>query len=550
MFSNLSINNKLKLNSILTVIGILILVLSTYNSILKLEKEYNKSQNYQKQITQTLNSYKNIDIDNKLKISKENYNNLISSAIRTLVLVAILIVLVLGIINYIISKDITKSITTFQEYLGNFFSFLKRETSNVKEVSFTSKDEIAIMAQEVKKNIEYIQQSIIQDNIMIEDTKIVLNRACNGWLSQHIEKTPTTPVLIEVKNLINKMLQNQKDRFLQINAMLEEYTNHNYIETLSVDSIGIEKGGVMDKLILDINKLQETITKMLIENKSNGLSLDYSSDILLENVDILNKNSNQAAASLEETATALEEITSNISNNTKNVIQMSIYATELTNSANEGQQLATQTTEAMDHINTEVTAINESISVIDQIAFQTNILSLNAAVEAATAGEAGKGFAVVAQEVRNLASRSAEAANEIKTLVSHATNKANNGKNISDKMIDGYAQLNENIEKTIKLISNVESASKEQQKGIVQINDAITLLDKQTQENANIASQTHEVAVQTDIIAKLVVENANNKQFNGKDLAKRKNPTNLDYNGIEKRKMELNIKDKFELKKL
>jgi methyl-accepting chemotaxis protein len=88
----------------------------------------------------------------------------------------------------------------------------------------------------------------------------------------------------------------------------------------------------------------------------------------------------------------------------------------------------------MDEINSEVQAINEAISFIDQIAFQTNILSLNAAVEAATAGEAGKGFAVVAQEVRNLAGRSAEAANEIKRLVENAATKANQGKNISGEI--------------------------------------------------------------------------------------------------------------------
>ncbi|WP_226809462.1 methyl-accepting chemotaxis protein, partial [Aliarcobacter butzleri] len=75
------------------------------------------------------------------------------------------------------------------------------------------------------------------------------------------------------------------------------------------------------------------------------------------------------------------------------------------------------------------------------IAFQTNILSLNAAVEAATAGEAGKGFAVVAQEVRNLASRSAEAAREIKNIVENANHKANEGKLISSEMIKGYEEL-------------------------------------------------------------------------------------------------------------
>jgi methyl-accepting chemotaxis protein len=174
----------------------------------------------------------------------------------------------------------------------------------------------------------------------------------------------------------------------------------------------------------------------------------------------------------------------------------------------------------MDKINTEVTAISEAITVIDQIAFQTNILSLNAAVEAATAGEAGKGFAVGAQEVRNLASRSAEAANEIKTLVANATDKANTGKKIADEMIDGYTHLNESISKTLELISEVEIASKEQQSGIVQINDAITSLDRQTQQNASIASQTNDIAIKTDTIAKVIVSEVDKKEFNGKDNIK------------------------------
>jgi methyl-accepting chemotaxis protein len=220
---------------------------------------------------------------------------------------------------------------------------------------------------------------------------------------------------------------------------------------------------------------------------------------------------------------------------------MATFSNEVTKSAVDGEKLATQTTTAMEDINTQVSAINEAITVIDQIAFQTNILSLNAAVEAATAGEAGKGFAVVAQEVRNLASRSAEAAREIKAIVENATSKANQGKEIASNMIQGYKQLNENISNTTKLIFDVENASKEQLLGIEQINDAINQLDQQTQQNAMIASEAKNVAIITDEISKLVVSSANKKEFEGKDNVKAKNVTTN-----EKKVEEKILKDKTE----
>jgi methyl-accepting chemotaxis protein len=314
------------------------------------------------------------------------------------------------------------------------------------------------------------------------------------------------------------MINATKEHFTEVNRILEQYANLDYRNELKLNNI--EKGDVFELLVSNINKLRASITTMLVENKQNGLTLQDSSKILLLNVDTLNENSNQSASSLEETAASLEEVTSNIKKSTKNVIEMASHGNQVKNSVAKGQNLANQTTSAMDKINTEVTAISEAITVIDQIAFQTNILSLNAAVEAATAGEAGKGFAVVAQEVRNLASRSAEAANEIKTLVANATDKANTGKKIADEMIDGYTHLNESISKTLELISEVEIASKEQQSGIVQINDAITSLDRQTQQNASIASQTNDIAIKTDTIAKVIVSEVDKKEFNGKDNIK------------------------------
>jgi methyl-accepting chemotaxis protein len=189
------------------------------------------------------------------------------------------------------------------------------------------------------------------------------------------------------------------------------------------------------------------------------------------------------------------------------------YSDELSKSINTGQELANSSVESMNQINEQTKSISDAIKVIDQIAFQTNILSLNAAVEAATAGEVGKGFAVVAQEVRNLASRSAEAAKEIKELVESATIKANDGKKTTDAMINGYSNLKENLIKTEKIIQNISESSHEQKLSIEQINDVVNKLDQQTQNNASVATKTHDIAIYTANIAKKILDSVNEKRF-------------------------------------
>jgi methyl-accepting chemotaxis protein len=440
--------------------------------------------------------------------AEEDEHNLV----KVVILISSIVLLLLIIISTLLIKGIIKSLNDFKMGFLEFFNFLNKETQSCKLLDDKSNDEIGDMSKVLNANINKTKNLLEEDESLIVDVKKVIELVKAGKLKQKIKLSTSNKSLEELKILINEMLEiistSVCEDINKIENILKNYQNLDFTNRIKNTEGETAKG---------LNTLADIITSMLVENKSNGLTLQDSAEELLKNVDNLSASSNEAAASLEETAAAVEEITSNIAANNENVSKMARNANELNDSAEHGEKLANETTLAMDEINEQVNSINEAISVIDQIAFQTNILSLNAAVEAATAGEAGKGFAVVAQEVRNLASRSAEAAKEIKDIVEHATQKANNGKNIADKMIQGYSGLNENVIKTLELIDNVEIASKEQARGITQINDAINQLDKQTQENAKVASEAKDIAIITETIANKIVSNANEKEFEGKD---------------------------------
>jgi methyl-accepting chemotaxis protein len=480
--------------------------------ILAFEKgQYVESQTIKPIIRKMVNT--GLALEKKLLRINDNLKKLKEESQQTLSMILMIIAVVATMVFVLLcvglSKVIVDSIEQFKKGLMSFFAYVNGQSEEVFFLDDKGKDEFCQMATIINENIKRIQEDLQLDRALLNEVIEVLNEFEKGDLSQRIHQNSNNNALKELRDIINKMADNMQNNIDNILYVLTDYSNYDY--TKRVDTSDTKEHIL--KLALGVNELGDSTTNMLIENKSNGEHLNSSSDDLLQNVKVLNDNSNAAASSLEQTAAALEEITSTIHTNTQSIDQISSYSHEVTQSVNQGKDLAHQTTQSMDELNEKVIAINEAIDVIDQIAFQTNILSLNAAVEAATAGEAGKGFAVVAQEVRNLASRSAEAAKEIKDLVEAATLKASESKNVTDRMQEGYGVLNENIVKTLELITHVQEASKEQSAGISQINDAIAQQDVQTQEIANIALQVREIALQTDEVSKQVIEKVNEKQF-------------------------------------
>ena len=320
-----------------------------------------------------------------------------------------------------------------------------------------------------------------------------------------------------IANNLNQTVGNLSISFEQMLYFFERYQKNDF--TVEIKSNQAQE---LKTLIDAVNKLNIKISKMLLSSLKSGSMFKENADALRNNMEQLSTNITTQATILEETSASVEEITSSVRNNSLDVDKMLKYSNELTVSVKNGYESAKNSAELMDRINNRTKSIEDAISIIDQIAFQTNILSLNAAVEAATAGEAGRGFAVVAAEVRSLASRSADAAKEIKLLVGGATLEANNGKIASTEMIKEYDVLNENIQKTKQIIENISSSLKEQERGIEQVNVAIADLDRATQQNALKAQETREIANHNDQMATTMIVETNKTNFFGRDDFNRK----------------------------
>ncbi len=468
-----------------------------------------------KQITEKINLLK--EVENHIAQSlSETINAEVSSANRNLVLFGILSLLGISlavVLSKIIASNILKNIESVKTGVENFFAFINFEKEDISLIKVNSYDELGVMATIINKNIENTKVNIQKDRALISDTIRVANQINRGYLDSKIELGSNNPSLNELKNIINDMLNSLNGNVSNVLKVLTSYSKLDFRPKITQSNLE----GIIKELENGVNILGDVITQTLLENKKTGVILSDNANNLSKNMQYIATAANSQAASLEETAASLEEITSNIKNNSETAIKMANFGNKVKESIVLGQELANKTVISMEDINSQTTAISEAITIIDQIAFQTNILSLNAAVEAATAGEAGRGFAVVAGEVRTLASRSAEAAKQIKDLVQNAQKKTQEGKDIASDMIDGYSELNKNISTTLELIDNVTMANKEQSIGMIQINDAVNNLDQITQQNAQNASQANEIAQKTLEISNTIITQADAKEFNGKN---------------------------------
>ncbi|WP_404376504.1 methyl-accepting chemotaxis protein [Vreelandella aquamarina] len=203
----------------------------------------------------------------------------------------------------------------------------------------------------------------------------------------------------------------------------------------------------------------------------------------------LSSRTEQQAASIEQTAASMEQMTATVKQNADNARQASTLAADASTTAEQGGQVVEQVVQTMHGISTSSQKVADITSVIDSIAFQTNILALNASVEAARAGEQGRGFAVVAGEVRNLASRSAEAAKEIKALIETSVSQINQGSSLVEQAGRTMTDVVTAVRRVTDIMDEISAASQEQSDGIEQVSQAVGQMDQVTQQNAALVQQ-------------------------------------------------------------
>ena len=433
----------------------------------------------------------------------------------------------------LIANNINHSMITIKSGLSRFFNYLTSTEKNLDIIDLHTKDEFGDMAKELNENIKKIKDGLVIDNAVIDEAKFVSKMIGKGFLVYRINGQANNVYINELKDNFNHMIDSLRENVVNSFQTSLSYANGNF--EIKADKSDI--GAIVNTLLRCLNMIGTNVSEFLAMINKNGYVLDEKSNQLLSLVNSLHNATISQTASLEQTSAAVQEITANITTTSQKARNMLEIATETKNYANEGIKLVENTEKSMLEINDSTNAISEAITIIDQIAFQTNILSLNAAVEAATAGEAGKGFAVVAQEVRNLANRSAEAAREIKHLVEVASQKSIDGKNYSLNMKNSFEKLASMIEENTVIIDDVARANDVQMRNLAQISETMNRLDYITQENANMATQTKDLAVQTNEVAHNMIKAASlnkyDKQIENRisnfDLVQEINNIKIDY---------------------
>ncbi len=442
-----------------------------------------------------------VSVGSYVIINSYDHNTLFNLALMTLFVIVAFSMIVASLMH-------KNFVTRLDKVTSGIFGFLDYLSGKSSKVSYIDKG-VGEISDAINEKFKEIEQNISDDDKFMAELISVLEAVKKGDYSKRVKSQPSSKALKEIFSLINDTLYAvENDIGQDLNKIIDTlklYTQEDYTKSIEYPKGLVEKS---------INNLREVIVFMLKNSKQYGEDFQMVAQNVNEKVNRAYKNIDiTITRELSKVIYSIDEVSKHIKANVESASYIHSYTDSVTQAAKEGEELAKKTINAMEEISQEVDKINEAISIIDKITMQTNILSLNAAVEASTAGEAGKGFAVVAQEVRNLASQTSLAAKEIQAVVDLAKEKAAYGNEISLKMVHGYNQLVKQVSKNLEIIHQITKNSNMQDEQILQINELVKNMQNMIIDSLNMLKEAEQQSHSNRERAKRLVEFTKKKKF-------------------------------------